>query len=322
MRSFLEKIFLKSYLNERKKRSGKFTLGTFEKEYQRFLTLIKLRLKDSFLIFIGVISAGFGLKGFLLPNGFIDGGAVGISLLIASKTQLSISVLLVIVNIPFVLLAFKVVSMRFALVSALSIVFLSIAISVIPYPEVTHDKLLIAFFGGFFLGLGIGMAVRGGGVLDGTEVLAIHLSRTTSLTIGDIILIINIIIFLIAAYLLNVEVALYSILTYIVAVKTLDYVLNGVEEYIGVTIISSQFTEVRDMITKKLGRGVTVYNGESGWVPEGQNPKNLKIIFTVITRLEISKLNTEIALLDPDAFVITNSIKDTKGGMIKRRAIH
>lgn len=307
------------------------TEGTSKKESEhhkpashkpKSVKLWKLIVKDYIFILTGVFAAGFGLKGFLLPNGFIDGGAVGISLLIASKTSIDLSWLLILVNIPFIFLSLKVMGGRFTFTTAVSIVLLAIVVHSVPYPEVTDDDLLVAFFGGFFLGLGIGMAIRGGGVLDGTEVLAIHLSRKTSLTIGDIIILVNVFIFLIAAWLLSVEVALYSILTYLVAAKTVDYVIRGVEEYTGVTIITPHVEKIREMITKKMGRGVTIYKGESGWVEEGKEPKEIKIIYTVITRLEVSKLNAEISLIDADAFVITTSIRDTKGGMIKRNVIH
>tara|TARA_R110002051_G_scaffold119068_2_gene192674 strand:+ start:2246 stop:2818 length:573 start_codon:yes stop_codon:yes gene_type:complete len=186
------------------------------------------------------------------------------------------------------------------------------------FPEVTHDKLLVAVFGGFFLGAGIGLSIRGGGVLDGTEVLAIFLSRKLGTTIGDIIILINLIIFLAAAYFLSIETALYSMLTYLAASKTLDFVVDGIEEYTGVTIISLKSEEIRIMVTEKLGRGLTIYRAKGGYGKHGiQNEYD--VIYTVITRLEIRKLNIEIAKIDANAFVVMNSINDTRGGMIKKR---
>jgi uncharacterized membrane-anchored protein YitT (DUF2179 family) len=179
----------------------------------------------------------------------------------------------------------------------------------------------VAVFGGFFLGAGIGLAIRGGAVLDGTEVLAIFLSRKFGATIGDIIIVINVIIFLAAAYFLSVEIALYSMITYLAASKTLDFVVEGIEEYIGVTIISSRSEEIRQMIIQKIGRGVTVYSGKRGFGKRGQTDQ-IDILFSVITRFELSKLNNEIEKIDPHAFVVMNSIKDTKGGMIKKRPLH
>lgn len=277
--------------------------------------------KDSIFILIGIVSAGFGLKGFLLPNLFIDGGAMGISLLISETTNVSLSILIVAINLPFLLLGYSQIGKQFALKSIIAIIGLAVVVHFISYPLITSDKLLIAVFGGFFLGAGIGMAIRGGSVIDGTEVLAIHLSKKTGLTIGDIILIFNIIIFLFSAYILSIEIALYAILTYLAAAKTVNFVVEGVEEYTGITIISNNSDKIRLMITEKLGRGVTMYTGKGGYGKRGRTLKQIDIVYTVITRLEIARLRTEIDKLDSDAFIIMNSIKDTKGGMIKKRSL-
>jgi len=276
-------------------------------------------LKDIVFISLGILSAGFGLKGFLLPNGFIDGGVTGISLLTEALTEYPLSVLIVIINAPFIILGYFQIGKSFVVNSVVAIVGLAIALALIEYPIITSDKLLVAVFGGFFLGAGIGLSVRGGGVLDGTEVLAIYLSRKTGLTIGDLILIFNIIIFSAAAYLLSIETALYSILTYLAASKTVDFVIEGVEEYIGVTIISTHSEEIRVMIIEKMGRGVTIYDGKRGFGKSGENLNKTDIIYSVITRLELNKLQTEIQKIDPNAFIVMNSVKDLKGGMIKKR---
>jgi uncharacterized membrane-anchored protein YitT (DUF2179 family) len=281
----------------------------------------KRNLRDIVLLLIAVASAGFGLKGFLLPNGFIDGGAVGISLLLAETTNFQLSALLIIVNTPFIIMGLRIIGIEFAIKTALAIIALAAAVAIIPYPQITEDKLLVAVFGGFFLGAGIGLAVRGGGVLDGTEVLAISISRKTGATIGDIILIINIIIFSFAAWLLSLEVALYSILTYLSASKTVDFIIEGLEEYTGVTIISPKAEQIQDMIINVLRRGVTIYKGERGYGKKGHSTHEMRIVFTVVTRLEVAKLNAEIEKIDPNAFVVMNSIKDTKGGMIKKRPL-
>ena len=277
--------------------------------------------KDSIFILIGIVSAGFGLKGFLLPNLFIDGGAMGISLLISETTNVSLSILIVAINLPFLLLGYSQIGKQFALKSIIAIIGLAVVVHFISYPLITSDKLLIAVFGGFFLGAGIGMAIRGGSVIDGTEVLAIYLSKKTGLTIGDIILIVNIIIFSFGAYILSMEIALYAILTYLAAAKTVNFVVEGVEEYTGITIISNNSDKIRLMITEKLGRGVTMYTGKGGYGKRGETQKQIDIVYTVITRLEIARLRTEIDKIDSDAFIIMNSIKDTKGGMIKKRSL-
>ena len=289
-----------------------------KKTRQRKITL-KRRLIDIFLICMGVLSAGFGLRGFLLPNNFIDGGAVGISLLIAEVTGFSLPLLLIIINTPFIVLGYTIISKGFAAKTAFGIIALSIVVALLPYPQITEDKLLIAIFGGFFLGLGIGLAMRGGGVIDGTEVLAIGLTRRVSMTVGDIILIINVCIFSVAAYVLSIEIALYSILTYLAASKTVDFVIQGIEEYTAVTIISVRAGEIRKMIVDEMRHGVTTIKGERGYGKSGHHEGDLKIIYTVVTRLEIRKLTTEIEKIDPHAFVVMSNVKDTRGGMIKRR---
>jgi len=179
----------------------------------------------------------------------------------------------------------------------------------------------VAVFGGFFLGAGIGLTIRGGGVIDGTEILAISLSRKRSLSVGDFILIFNIIIFSVAAFLLSIEVALYSILTYLSASKTVDFILEGIEEFTGVTIISVHSDEIADMIKNKLGRGLTIYAGKKGFGRRGENPSASEIIFTVVTRLEISRLTGEVEKIDPNAFIVMQSIRDTHGGMVKKRPL-
>jgi uncharacterized membrane-anchored protein YitT (DUF2179 family) len=272
------------------------------------------------LIIVGIFSAAFGLKGFLLPNHFIDGGATGISLLVSALTAYPLYWLIILVNIPFIVLGYRVMGLRFTIKTSAAVVGLALCLATINFPEITNDKLLVAVFGGFFLGAGIGFAIRGGAVLDGTEVLAIFLSRKFGTTIGDIIILINIIIFSVAAKMLGIEIALYSMITYLAASKTLDFIVEGIDEYIGVTIVSSRSEEIRQMIITKLGRGVTVYTGKKGYGKKGET-KEVDIIYTVITRLELNKLNIELKKIEPDAFVVMNNVKDTKGGMIKKRAL-
>lgn len=275
-------------------------------------------IKEGFFILLGILSAGFGLHGFLLPNDFIDGGVTGISLLTRVVTGYPLPILIVLINIPFIILGYFQIGRSFVIKSIIAILGLALALNYIHYPIITSDKLLISVFGGFFLGAGIGLSVRGGGVLDGTEVLAIYLGRKTGLTIGDLVLLFNIIIFSTAAYLLSIEIALYSILTYLSASKTVDFVIEGVEEYIGVIIISKRSEAIRVMITEKMGRGVTIYQGKSGFGPREELKKS-EILYSVITRLEIGRIQNEVKAIDPKAFIVMNSVKDLKGGMIKKR---
>jgi uncharacterized membrane-anchored protein YitT (DUF2179 family) len=290
------------------------------KDFREFKINVLHSIRDLALIILGIFSAAFGLESFLLPSKFIDGGATGISLLIAELTSVPLPVLLLLVNIPFLILGFQAINRKFAFKAAFSITGLAIVIATIHFPQLTNDKLLVAVFGGFFLGAGIGLSIRGGSVLDGTEVLAIFISRKLHSTIGDVIIVINVIIFLSAAYFLSVETALYSMLTYLSASKTLDFVIEGIEEYTGITIISPKNEKIRRMIIEELGRGVTIYSGKSGYGTSGET-RNVDIVYTVITRLEVSKLNAELDKIDPNAFVIMSSVKDTRGGMIKKRRL-
>lgn len=275
-------------------------------------------IKDVLFIIFGVLSAGLGLKSFLLPNNFLDGGVMGISLLTNFLTGIDLSVLVVAINIPFIIIAYTQVSKAFAVKTLIAIVGLAVCIAFVQFPLVTTDKLLIAFFGGFFLGLGIGLSIRGGCVIDGTEVLAIYSSKKTTLTVGDVILFLNIIIFSVAAYLINIETALYAILTYLVASKTVDFVVHGIEEYTSVMIVSKKSDEIKKVIIDKMGRGVTILTGKSGFGKQGHQTE-YDVILSVVTRLEIQRLKTEIAKIDDGAFVVENSVNDIKGGMIKKR---
>lgn len=292
-----------------------------EQETHNLWVEIRTLVKDSVLICLGVAAASFGLNGFLLPNKFIDGGVTGISLLTEVVTGIPLSILLVAINVPFLILGIKSISRSFAVKSAFAILLLALVVHFVHFPTITEDKLLIAVFGGFFLGSGIGLSIRGGAVIDGTEVMAVWLSRQSSLTVGDVILVFNIIIFSFGAYILSIETALYAILTYLSASKTVDFIIEGIEEYIGVTIISLQSEEIRLAIIEKMGRGVTIYSGKRGFGKRGDVLNPTDIVFTVITRLELSKLKKEVEKIDEDAFIVFNEIRDIKGGVIKKRPL-
>lgn len=292
-----------------------------EMECRKLSSDIRRTVKDILFIIVGVSAATFGLVGFLLPNNFIDGGVTGISLLVEVTTGVPLSVLLLAINLPFVVLGAKAVSRGFALKSVVSITLLAVLVHVAHFPPVTADKLLIAVFGGFFLGTGIGMTIRGGAVIDGTEVLAIWLSRRTSLTVGDIILVLNLIIFGFGAVVLSMGTALYAMLTYLSASKTVDFIIDGIEQYMGVTIISPYSEDIRLAIIEELGRGVTIYISKGGFGKRGQALKQQDVVYTVVTRLELSKLKAEVERIDPDAFVVMNVVKDAKGGIIKKRPL-
>lgn len=321
---FIQLIIESIKWRNRKKQSGKNKIDRISdyslvKQALKLEVIITSLFKHLFYISLGILSAGFGLKGFLLPNGFVDGGVTGISLLVEALTDYPLPILIVVINAPFIILGYFQLGKLFTIKSIVAIIGLAFALVVIDYPIITSDKLLIAVFGGFFLGSGIGLAIRGGGVLDGTEVLAIHLAKKIGLTIGDLILIFNIIIFAVAAYLLSVEIALYSILTYLTASKTVNLVVEGVEEYIGVTIISTHSEDIRVMIIEKMGKGVTIYNGKRGYGKRGENLNTTDVIYSVITRLEITKLQTEIQKIDTNAFIVMNKVMDLKGGHLPKK---
>jgi uncharacterized membrane-anchored protein YitT (DUF2179 family) len=278
--------------------------------------------KDFLFISSGVIMASIGLKGFLLPNNFLDGGAMGMSLLLKILTNVDLSLLIILVNLPFIILGARQISISFSVKSSLAILLLAVLVHFISIPSITADKLLISIFGGFFLGAGIGLSIRGGAVIDGTEVLAISVSRTSSLSVGDFIALFNIALFSFAILLTNIETAMYSMLTYLSASKTVDFIINGVEEYLGVLIISTKNEEIKKQITIELGRGVTVFKSDKGFGSRGTFDKESNILFCVVTRLEVTNLLLEIEKIDPAAFVVQHPVKDTKGGMIKKRPLH
>lgn len=280
-------------------------------------------MKSITLIILGSLSTAFGIKGFLVSSHFIDGGVTGISMLLNNIFGFPVWILLCLLNLPFIIFGHRQLGKTFVIKSIFSILVLSIAIAVIPFPDVTPDKLLTALFGGFFIGAGIGLAMRGGAVLDGSEIVALLVSKNTpAIKVADVILIMNILIFSAAVFILGVEPALYSIVTYFTAAKMIDFVINGIEEYIGVTIISENNKEIKQMIINELGRGVTIYIGKRGFTKQTDDKQEIEIIYSAMTRLEIGRLQIEVDRLDPNAFIIYQSINDIKGGIIKKRALH
>lgn len=266
------------------------------------------------LITMGILSAGMGIKGFLVSSHFIDGGVTGVSMLLDKTTHWPLSVWLPLVNFPFIALAYRALGGAFAIRSILAIMGLSMAIAYVPYPDVTPDLLLTSVFGGFFIGAGIGLAVRGNAVLDGTEVAALLISRRKGIfKVGDVILGFNIVLFLVAIAFLGVEPALYSILTYMTAARTMNFVIHGLEEFTAITIISGRSTEIREKITQSLGRGVTIMRGSGGISREEK-----EILYCVVTRLEIEKVKSITRELDPMAFVTLNTLVDVVGGTVRR----
>jgi len=285
--------------------------------------LVFREIKSYILIIIAILSAGMGIKGYLLSSHFIDGGVTGISMLLNNIFGWPLYILIPLINLPFIILAYYQLGLKFALKSTLAIAGLAFCLAFVPYPDVTPDKLLTAVFGGFFIGLGIGLAIRAESVLDGTEIAALLVSKNTSmLKVADVILLLNVVIFATALFFLGVEPVSYSILTYFAASKTIDFLLYGLEEYTGVTIVSPQSQIIRDRITEEMGRGVTVYSGKKGYGKRGESDAENDILFTLVPRLEVGKLKSIVDAIDHKAFIIQHSINDIQGGMVKQRGLH
>jgi len=274
-------------------------------------------LVNALLITAGVLSAGMGLKGFLFSSHFIDGGVTGISMLLSKTTPVPLALWLPVVNVPFVVLGWQQLGRAFALRSIFAILALAVVVATLHFPDVTHDQLLTAVFGGVFIGAGIGLSVRGGAVLDGTEIAALLIGKRSSvLKVGDVILLFNVVLFLVAMSVLGVEPALYSILTYISAARTLDFILHGIEEFTAITIMSAAPQAIRQAIIDEMGRTVTVYKATGG-----KSGEDREILYCVVTRLEIGRVRRIIDAFDASAFVIQHPLADVRGGVVHRHAL-
>lgn len=270
--------------------------------------------QNTVLIVVGILSAAFGLKGFLLSSHFIDGGVTGVSMLLSNVLGWQLAILIPIINIPFIAVAYRQIGRAFAIKSVMAIGGLALCLAFVKFPDVTSDKLLTAVFGGFFIGAGIGMAIRGGAVLDGTEIAALLINKSSHLLkVGDVILILNVVIFSTAAFFLGIETALYSMLTYFAASKTIDFLIHGVEEHTAIIIMSEKNDEIRHSIIRCLRRGVTVFKGRGGLTYEDQD-----ILYCVVTRLEIARVKSVVDEIDPEAFVVIHGLADAEGGIVKK----
>ncbi|SFN79619.1 Uncharacterized membrane-anchored protein YitT, contains DUF161 and DUF2179 domains [Paenimyroides ummariense] len=285
--------------------------------------LSKDSFKDYLFMLLGILCISFALKSLLIPNHFFDGGVTGIALLLYKKYHINIALIFVALNIPFLLLGGKLIGKSFAIKSIISVIVLGLCLLFIPFPEVSHDKLIVSVFGGFFIGLGVGFGMKSGIALDGIEVLAVYTGKKVGFSMSEIILGINILIFLIAGIFFGLEAAFYSMLTYFVASKTIDYVVEGFEEFTGVTIISSKSEEVKAFLVLQMSKGITVYKGERGFMKDSfEVSTETDIVYTVVTRLEVRKLKNAIHEIDEKAFIFSSSIKETAGGILKKKHAH
>ncbi len=281
------------------------------------MTKLKNTLSESFQIAIAVLLASIGLKAFLLPNGFLDGGVTGIAILISQLFNIDISLVLLIVSIPFLLLAWNTLTKKIVFKSFLSITALAVVIHFENFTSVTDDKLLIAIFGGLFLGSGIGVAIKNGAVLDGSEILGLFVNSRFGISIGKVVLLFNIILFSITAVLVSVEVSMYSILTFLVTAKVIDLMIEGFEDYVGLMIVSEKASEIETGLIKEIGVGITMYKGSKGYGRRGIQEQK-EIIHTVINRIDINRTYSFVDRIDEKAFIIEFDVNNVKGGILKK----
>ncbi|MDT8902014.1 YitT family protein [Anaeroselena agilis] len=275
-------------------------------------------VKKYALLFFGSVVAATGLEFFLIPNQIIDGGIVGVSILLSHTTGIDISLLLVLLNLPFLYVGYKQIGKSFCISTLFSVVSLSYWVYIFhPIPELTKDFFLAATFGGVLVGVGVGLIIRNGGSLDGTEIVAIILDKKSGFSVGEIIMFFNVFILGSAGLVFGWDKAMYSLVAYFVAFKVIDITIEGLDESKGVMIVSDCADEIREVLLARLGRGVTVLHGEGGY---SQEPK--KVLYSVVTRLEIAKLKSIIDDVDPDAFVTIQDVHDVIGGRVKKKAIH
>lgn len=275
-------------------------------------------LKNLLQIIIGAGMAVFAMKGFMIPNKFMDGGVTGISILLHEISHINISIFVVVFNLPFVYLGYKRIGKTFAVQTTIAIILLAIGLLFTDISPITTDPLLIAIFGGILIGTGVGLVIRSGGVIDGAEVIAVFTKRRTGFSNSEIIMLFNTFIFAGAAFHFGLETAMYSLITYYSATRATDYVVDGIEQYTSIHIISAQHDKVKDFLVNEMGKGITVYKGERGYLPGSFDIKNdCEIIVAIVTRLEINQIQESITEIDPKAFIYIQSVKEAAGGLLK-----
>jgi len=277
--------------------------------------------KNLLLIIMGTGLAVFAMKGFMIPNRFMDGGITGISILLHEIFHINISILVIALNLAFIYLGYRNIGKTFAVQTTIAVLLLAAGLLFIDIHPITTDKTLIAVFGGILIGSGVGLVIRAGGVIDGAEVIAVFTRRKVGFSNSEIIMLINCIIFLVAALQFGIETAMYSIITYFTATRATNYVVDGIEEFTAMNIVSSQQEEIKSFLVNELGKGITVYKGERGYLPGSFDIKtDCEIIVTIVTRLEIKQIQDALTLIDPKAFVYVQSINEASGGILKAKA--
>ena len=278
---------------------------------------MKTGLSESLQIVLGILLASVGLKAFLIPNGFLDGGVTGIAILLNQLYGINISFLLITISLPFLLMAWYTLSKRITIKSIISILILAIMVHLENFTSVTEDKLLTSIFGGLFLGAGIGITIKNGAVLDGSEVLGIFLNKQFGLSIGKVILAFNLILFGVTAITISLETAMYSTLTFLVTSKIIDLTIEGFEDYVGLMIVSEKSGLIEHELIAKIKTGTTLYRGSKGFGKRGVRDEN-DIIHTVINRIDIRRTYNLIETIDKNAFIIEFDVNNVKGGILKK----
>ncbi|WP_240417621.1 YitT family protein [Paenibacillus periandrae] len=281
------------------------------------LSKTKLLMKILFMT-LGASLVAVGLEIFLVPNKIIDGGIVGISIIASALSSLPLGVYLVLFNLPFLYLGYKQIGKTFAFSTLFSVIIMSIGTSLLhPVAPLTLDPLLASVFGGIIIGVGVGLVIRSGGSLDGTEIVAILVSKKSPFSVGEIVMFFNLFILASAGFVFGWDHAMYSLMAYFIAFKMMDIIIEGFDESKSVWIISESYQAIGDIITARLGRGVTFLNGEGGFTGDSK-----RIIFCVINRLEEAKLKSIVEEVDPQAFLAIGNIHDVKGGRFNKKDIH
>ncbi|MFC3883923.1 YitT family protein [Bacillus songklensis] len=287
------------------------------KSRHRKLSMFKI-IRRALAISIGALLMATGLEIFLVPNHVIDGGITGISIMLSHLTGLDLGIFILLLNLPFVFIGYKQIGKTFAFSTIFGIFVLSVFTALFhPVPAFTQDILLATIFGGIVLGVGVGLVIRFGGALDGTEILAILINQRVPFSVGEIVMFFNVFILGAAGFVFGWDRAMYSILAYVIASKSIDAVVKGLEESKSAWIISDQYKEIGDAIAARLGRGVTFLNGEGAYTGDDK-----KVVFCIITRLEEAKLKALVEELDPSAFLAVGDITEVRGGRFKKKDIH
>ena len=280
-----------------------------------------LDFKNLFQIIVGTSLAVLAMKGFMIPNRFLDGGVTSISIILHEVFKINIGFFIIILNAIFIYIGYKKIGKTFAMQTMITIILFSLGLIFVQIKPITNDKLLIAIFGGILIGTGSGLVIRGGGLLDGFEVITVFTQRRTGLSNSEITTLFNIIIFGFAIIFFGIETSMYSIITYFTATRATDYVVDGIEEFTAVNIISSKSEEIKSFLVNELGKGITVYKGEKGYLPNSYDVKtDADIIVTIVTRLEIKQIHDAVINIDENAFVYVHIIKEATGGILKDKS--